>query len=102
MNGEAIFATRPIAPYEEGQVVFTHKGDKICAIYLTKAEREGLPAEITPSLIKPKPGSKVSMLGVGTAFAWETGPDGVTKIQIPALLQRAPPCRHAFAFSIVQ
>ena len=36
VNGEAIYGTRPIAPYKDGQVVFTSKGQTVYAIYLTK------------------------------------------------------------------
>jgi len=35
-NGEAIYETRPVEPYQEGQVAYTAKGDRtVYAIYLT-------------------------------------------------------------------
>src|SRR5208283_3794243 len=34
VNGEAIYATRPIAPYKEGNVSFTRKGGTVYAIYV--------------------------------------------------------------------
>ncbi len=95
VNGEAIFGTRPIAPYKEAQVVFTQKREKIYGIYLTRNENEPLPAQITFSSLRPKPGSKVKMLGATKALPWETGADGITRVQIPKSIQDRNPCPYA-------
>lgn len=46
-NGEAIYSTRTIAPYEQGSVVFTQKpnGD-VCAIVLSQEDGDSLPASV--------------------------------------------------------
>ncbi|HWD41303.1 MAG TPA: alpha-L-fucosidase [Fimbriimonas sp.] len=47
-NGEAIYATRPIAPYEQEDCVFTQrKNGTVYAIVLPKSEGEGLPESLT-------------------------------------------------------
>ena len=98
VNGEAIYGTRPIAPYKEGQVVFTRKGRAVYAIYLTAKEGDALPETITFKSLKPKAGSKVRMLGIKTPVKWQTGPSGETTLAIPAAVVSAPPCQHAFVF----
>ena len=98
VNGEAIYGTRPVAPYKEGQVVFTRKGQTIYAIYLASKEGEGLPSRVTFSALKPASRSKVHLLGARKALAWRTDAGGTTTIEIPPGLQIKPPCWHAFAF----
>ncbi|MFB3387636.1 alpha-L-fucosidase [Flavobacterium sp. LAR06] len=47
INGEAIYATKPIVPYSEGNLYYTSKGDKtVFGIYLPKANEKEIPAEI--------------------------------------------------------
>ncbi len=98
VNGEAIYGTRPVAPYKDGQVVFTKKGRTIHAIYLTSKEGEGLPARVSFGTLKPVPRSKVHLLGARKALEWQTEGSDRTTIEIPPGLQHKPPCQHAFVF----
>src|SRR6185369_13442972 len=95
VNGDAIYGTRPIAPYKEGDVVFTQKGKDAYAIYLAD-EGEGLPYRVLFSGLKPKTSSKIYLLGVKEPMKWETWPNGSTVIEIPKSV--AAPCKNAFAF----
>ncbi len=97
VNGEAIYGTRPIAPYKEGQVVFTRKGKSVYAIYLTPREGDGLPSTVRFKSLRPKAGSTVRMLGVKAPLKWQTNPVGETVIEIPSAIISAPPSQHAFA-----
>jgi alpha-L-fucosidase len=97
-NGEAIFGTRPIAPYKEGQIAFTQKNGNVYAIYLPRKEGDGLPVRITLSSFKIKPGSKVHLLGVRKPLEWEDEPKKTTTIKMPGWLLQNPPCQHAFVF----
>ena len=97
VNGEAIYGTRPVPPYKDGQTVFTRKGNRVYAIYLTKTENEALPLEVAFSSLHPKPGSSVRLLGVGQALSWQSR-GSQTVIEIPEAVTKSPPCRHAFAF----
>lgn len=96
INSDAIYGTRPIAPYKEGQTVFTHKGETIYAIYLPQQEGQGLPEHFTLASLKPRAGSKVQLLGTLANLSWQTDAGGKTTINIPSELQASPPCKHAF------
>ncbi|HSA02306.1 MAG TPA: alpha-L-fucosidase, partial [Candidatus Paceibacterota bacterium] len=98
VNGEAIYGTRPIAPYKEGQIVFTRKGPTIHAIYLAGNENSGLPDRITLTALHPSPGSKMRLLGVKEPLAWSANGRGQVTIEIPASVRQSPPCRYAFVF----
>lgn len=97
VNGEAIYGTRPVAPYKEGQIVFTRKGPAIYAIYLAKEGENSLPSEISFSGPSPWPGSDVRLLG-GGKLKWHMNANGGTVIEIPERHALKPPSEHAFAF----
>jgi len=98
VNGNAIYGTRPVAPYKEGPVVFTRKGHTVFAIFLTAGEGDGPPERVTLAALRPSPNSKIHLLGVSKALAWQTAADGRTTIEVPAAVRKSPPCHHAFVF----
>ena len=96
VNGEAIYGTRPIAPYKQGNVVFTRKGRTAYATYLATREGAGLPAQVLFSGLQPAAGSKVQLLGLTKPLAWQTNAAGQTTVGVPATVVKSPPCQHAF------
>jgi alpha-L-fucosidase len=98
VNGEAIYGTRPIAPYKEGQVVFTRKGKMAYAIYLTEKDGDSVPVRISFSGLKAKPRSKIRLLGFKSPLKWETQND-LTTIELPDKVIQTPPCQHAFTLA---
>ena len=98
VNGEAIYGTRPVAPYKQGQVVFTKKGANVYAIYLPGRGGEGLHPKVSWPGLKPKPGSKVYLLGFKKPLPWSIDEKGQTTVEIPGSVQDSPPCEHAFVF----
>ena len=61
-NGEAIYNTHPVAPYQKDNFVFTQNGDCIYAIYLKSNEKDKLPESIElPAFSKGF--SKIEILG---------------------------------------
>ena len=46
VNGEAIYGTRPVAPYKDGQVCLTRKGNTVYAIYLAEEGQTAMPERI--------------------------------------------------------
>jgi len=113
VNGEAIYGTRPIAPYveaassrlstrqdaastKEGRVCLTRKGNTVYAIALAEEGQDAPPATIELSSLQPAPNSRVHMLGVQAPLAWRPQGAGAV-IEIPASVIAKPPCRHAFA-----
>ena len=97
VNGEAIYGTRPIEPYKDGQVVFTRKGQVAYAIYVAKDENQPWPERVTFSGPQPAPASRVRLLGTDESLAWESNAAGATTVQIPAAIRTTPPSKHAFS-----
>ena len=87
INGDAIYATKAVAPYKDGKVCFTRKKNgNVYAIYLLD-KGEKLPATISFSGLKPVKGAKLTMLGAKDKLSWKATADG-TQITIPAALQQ--------------
>ena len=97
VNGEAIYGTRAVAPYKDGQVVFTRKGHIAYAIYLTQNEGDPFPDQIKFAGLKPKLGTPIHLLGRKKPLSWRTEPSGGTTIDLPSSVQKSPPCQHALA-----
>lgn len=94
-NGEAIYATRPIAPYKENHVVFTRKDRTVYAICLIPPGEKELPDKITFAGLKPSANSPIHFLGSPSPLAWETDSNGRTTVTIPESIAKAPPSRFA-------
>jgi len=94
VNGEAIYGTRPIAPYKEGDVVFTTKGKSVFAILVQRNEGDALPAKITLKTLKP--GGEVTVLGSGDKVKSSNVADGV-QIALPLAVREMPQARYGIA-----
>jgi alpha-L-fucosidase len=78
-NGEAIYSTRPVAPYYDGKLRFTRAKDGSVYVILLLDDNEKLPPEINVKGITPAKGAKVTMLDpAGMKLRWKTGNDGFT------------------------
>jgi len=81
-NGEAIYGTRPLPPYQSGSARFTRKGDRAYAIVL-----EPLSAapggRVTLRGIRPAEGTSVTWLSSGQSLSWVTEDDGFV-VDLPA------------------
>ncbi len=98
VNGEAIYGTRPIAPYMGNNICFTRLPDgTINAIYLAGEDETKIPATIKIVSFRPQPGSQVTMLGEKTPMAWRPSGDGF-EIQAPDSVRSRPPCSYAWTF----
>jgi alpha-L-fucosidase len=103
-NGEAIHGTRPVAPYEEGRLRFTRKGDAVYLIHLAELAQIRPPREIAVSCIRPAEGAEVTLLGLNVPLEWEArGKGSLIRIR-PKISHRLrgdhPYCRHAWAVKI--
>jgi len=99
VNGEAIYGTRPIAPYKEGRGCLTRKGNTVYAIALAEEGQDAPPPTIALSTLQPAPNSRVHLLGVSEPLAWRPQGAGAV-IEIPAAAIARPPCHHAFAVKV--
>lgn len=100
VNGDAIYGTRPIAPYKENNICFTQNKNKgVNAIYLAGKDETSLPAIIKIKGLRPSIKASIKLLGVEKSLKWKTENDE-TVITIPASLQKMPPCNFAWTFTI--
>jgi alpha-L-fucosidase len=98
VNGEAIHATRAVAPYAEGRLRFTRLPDgTVHAIYLAGEGETAPPAQVAVTAFAPAAGSPVRLLGVEEPLSWERRGEGFV-IAVPEDARRRPPCAHAWAF----
>jgi len=99
VNGEAIYGTRPVAPYKAGRVAFTKKGEVVYAIYLLEEGKEGLPERIAVVGPRPAAGSSAQLLGFAGKLKWQEADRG-TVVEMPAAAVARPPCKHAFVLKL--
>ena len=96
VNSEAIYNTRPIAPYMSGQFRFTRANNgSVYAIYLPKEGETTLPRELTLTGFTPPAGATVSLLGVTSAVKLEQSSAGVV-MRVSA--ETKTPAEHAWVF----
>ena len=100
VNGEAIYETRPIAPYERGECAFTCKRDgTVYAIVFAKDDNGTLPETVSiPTELASKAG-KITLLGHGAVQPGEVK-DGQTTIALPRDARIKPPCAHAWTIKL--
>lgn len=97
VNGNAIYASRAIAPYRDGKLRYTARKDgSVNAIYLVD-ENEVLPEHIVLTGLTPAPGAQLRVLGEDVALHWKRdGQRGV--VELPTALRQR--LSHAYAFTI--
>jgi alpha-L-fucosidase len=102
VNGEAIYDTRPIKPYEQAGCVFTARRDgTVYAILLAKNDAEKLPTTVALPAELVARAKSVSLLGFGAVEIGATR-DGATTLAIPAAALATPPCEHAWVFKLAR
>lgn len=94
VNGEAIYGTRPLAPYKEGPIAFTRKRETVYAIFLLPEDSSSFPAHVFLTGIPFVPRS-VEMLGAREPLEWHARDWGFA-VEIPLFVRESPPCDHAF------
>ena len=98
-NSEAIYGTRPMAPYSAGQMRFTRARDGVVfAIYLPGTTETAMPARVAIAGVTPAAGSTVLLLGAGgagQAIPWERSADGCVLLPPGGV---APPNADAWVF----
>ena len=97
-NSEAVYATRSLSPYAEGNVCYTRSKDgnfayAICKLWPGKS--------LILKSIHAAKGATITMLGVRTPLAWQQNEQGLT-ITISDALQdeKARPCQYAWVVKI--
>lgn len=100
VNGEAIYNSRPIAPYKEGKVCLTRKKDgTVYAVYLGDKDEKHPPAKVWFSTLQPAADAKLTFLGVRGELKWQKVGKGFL-VEIPESVRDNPPCHHAWTIKI--
>jgi alpha-L-fucosidase len=100
VNGDAIYGTRPVAPYKDDRIRFTRKKDgAVYAIYLADEKESTLPETIRFAGITPAKNATVTVLGAPGELVWKEE-DGGISIAIPKDLCAHPPCKDAWSIRI--
>ena len=101
VNSEGIYSTKAIAPYQDGPVYYTSKGDYVYAFYIPEdPNSEVLPSEIHLPSFTPVSSKGVSLLGAKGTLKWKKGPDGGAVVSIPESLRKKAPCEHIWCLKI--
>jgi len=100
VNGEAIYATRPRAGslWSEGDTVRYTRSKDARFIYAMLTEWPG--KQLMLRSVRPKPGSRVSLLGSKARLSWKYDSATGTTITLPENLQQPGnrPCQYAWSF----
>jgi alpha-L-fucosidase len=95
VNSEAIYETRALAPYKEGKVCISKKGDKTVFIYYMAEEGEKMPDKIEMSTYSLPANAKIKMLGTDTYLKRVKKENGFTII-IPDKIRKTPPSKYVW------
>ena len=99
VNNEAIYGTRPVAPYKEGSVCLTGKDGDTFIIYLGSENETVPPPLISMTTWSPPEGASITMAGLDGLIPWEKNGDGFV-LHVPEKVQITPPCRYAWVFRV--
>jgi alpha-L-fucosidase len=102
VNGRAIYGTRPVPPYREGNLRFTReKSGAVNAIYVAGEGENAPPRVIVLRSFSARPGSSIQMLGSTDPVGWHADAGGVS-IELTQNQRESLPCEHAWTFRIDQ
>lgn len=95
VNSEAIYGTRALAPYKEGNVCISGKGNNIVYIYYMADDNEKMPEQIGMSSFSLPANAKISMVGTDTKLKWGKTEKGFM-INIPEKIRKSPPSKYVW------
>jgi alpha-L-fucosidase len=99
VNSEAIYGTRAIAPYKEGKVCISKKGDHTLFLYYMAAENEIMPLQIGMNTFSLPVQAKVELMD-GTSLKWQKNGSGFV-INIPEKIRKAPPSKYVWVMKVM-
>jgi alpha-L-fucosidase len=99
VNSEAIYGTRALAPYKEGKVCISEKGDHTIYIYYMADDGEAMPSQISMKTFPLPSGSKIRMSGTRTYLKWVKSEKGFT-INIPDKIRKSPPSKYVWVMEV--
>jgi len=101
INAEAIYGTRAMAPYKEGNICMTQKKDGTVYFYYMAEESETeLPEKISISSYRPDKNSVIMLLGSDTSLKWKKNGENGFIITIPEKIRKTPPSKYVWVFKV--
>jgi alpha-L-fucosidase len=101
-NGEAIYNTRTVKFYQDGNTWFTrNKDNKAMYALVTLKESETIPSAVTWKGNLPARGSKMRLLETGESVKWKTNGDAV-EVTLPQKFTRRTDKPAALAFAFIE
>jgi len=105
VHNEAVYNTIPLAPYEDGNIVYLQSKDKKnMYVYVLSDKNDDvvLPPSILLHSITLNKNSKITLLGAPKEkIKWQATGDG-TEIKVPSKLQNKVAGKYAAAFKITR
>jgi len=101
VNSEAIYGTRPIAPYKDGKVCLTQKQTDgvVYAIYLADEGEAQPPQTIEVNNLRAGRDARLVMLGEEDELNWRNDGNKLV-IELPDRVRKNPPCKYAWTIRI--
>jgi alpha-L-fucosidase len=99
VNAEAIYNTRPLAPYREKDVCLTRLPNGTVYFLVLAGADGAMPATVTVLSHQPASRAAVTLLGAAGGLEWKPAGKGFT-VTLPEAVRRHPPCRHAWAIRV--
>ncbi len=100
VNGEAIYGSRPAAPYIDGQLRLTRgKDGSAYFVYLAGEHETRLPGEVRVSSGRPAEGAQVTLLGASEALSWKPDGGGFV-VSVPERVRARLPAGHAWTIKV--
>lgn len=95
VNSEAIYETRAVAPYKEGKVCLTRKGNNTYYIYYLADQGEAMPESIRMTGFSLPEKAKLTMPGTTAQLKWQKNEKGFL-ISIPEKIRKSPPSKYVW------
>ena len=95
VNSDAIYETRALAPYKEGKVCISKKGEHTIFLYYLAEDGESVPSLIEMKSFALPSGAKLCVNGTKTALKWKKEGSGFT-IFIPEKIRKSPPSDYVW------
>ncbi|OQP60570.1 alpha-L-fucosidase [Niastella vici] len=102
INGECIYASRPVAPYSSDNLYYTRSKDSkhVFACWLSEKENVQLPATIQIRVSKTGKPKLVTVLGAPKQKIKWTYVNEVVTVQVPAAWQNNSGFKHSVVFKV--
>jgi alpha-L-fucosidase len=100
VNGEAIYNSKPIAPFKESNICMTQQANgNVYLFYLAGAGEQTIPSSIQLTCLQPSNDASVTMLGSKVRLKWKKEGAGFV-VTIPESLRKTIPCKYSWVIKV--